>query len=380
MKTNHPAIFSFLFLLPIFLNAQTVTTLAQNVGIDDGLVLDAEGNLYGSNYDGSDVFKMTPDGIVTSFASGFNTPNDLKIDNEGVIYMADNVGNRIYKLYADGTVETFIDYIYNPSGLIFLEDSDTLIVTSFMGDELTKVAPDGEMEVYSTSTDYNGPVGMCYDEEGNLYIANFNNRQIFKLDTEGELSFFAQPPGSGYLGFIAYTNGYIYATLFSNHRIYRIDLDGNATLYLGSSAGSVDGDASVAKFNNPNGILPSPSGDSLYISDYGTKSVRLITDLEGTATSTERIQEESFELQISPNPVATFGQISLTLDKPRKVQAVLVDASGRSVLEIIPSTKMERGTQEMSFDIGNLAVGIYFCQIQLDDEYSLIRKLVINKH
>ncbi len=51
---------------------------------------------------GSNVYKMTPDGTVTTFLAGLNTPNGIAMNSLGEFYVADNVGNRIYRIAADG--------------------------------------------------------------------------------------------------------------------------------------------------------------------------------------------------------------------------------------------------------------------------------------
>lgn len=365
-----------ILLLPFLLLAQTVQTLASGVGIDDALVLDAEGNLYGANYDGSAVFKLTPDGTTSIFANGFDSPNGLAFDSEGILYMADNTGNQLYRIYPDGTVESFIDNFFNPSGIIFAEGTDTLIVTSYMGNKLVKIAPDSSAQNYSSGLGYNGPVGMCYDDDGNLYVANFNDRLIFKLNEQGAPIFFAQPPGSGAIGFITYANGYIYATLFNDHKIYRIDLDGNVELFLGSSVGSIDGNADVAKFNRPNGILASPTGDSLYVSDYGSKSVRLITNLEGTTKVTE-LAKKQLQLKLTPNPVVDRAFLNFELTENQLVEVNLLDQLGKKLRQLVPATRLGAGKHQLTLDLAALSSGVYYCQVAIGQDQRLVKKMVL---
>lgn len=376
MQNKFLLIFSLFLFFKIQVIAQTVTTLGANIGIDDDMVLDSDGNLYGANYEGSDVFKMTPDGTVSSFATGFSAPNGLVFDSEGLLYMADNTGNRVYKIYPDGTVELFIDNIFSPSDLLFKEETDTLIVTTYSGNLLRTIAPDSTIQNFSTHPEFNGPVGLCYDDAGNLYMSNFGDRKIFKINPAGEASFLIQLPGSGPLGFIAYANGYIYATMFNNHRIYKVDLDGTATLFLGSSLGNTDGDASVAKFNRPNGILASVTGDSLYVSDFGSKSVRLITNLEG-ATATSVLDKQALQLQVMPNPVNKIGVIEFQLLESRKVTATLVNQYGQYMRQLLPNTKLAQGAQQITFDVEHLEDGIYYCILDIGDKWRMVRKLVV---
>ena len=92
-----------LFLGTLFLTgarAQTVVTLTTSASsIDDDIILDAEGNLYGSNYNGSAIFKRSPTGEESTFTGGLNTPNGLAFAADGNLIAVDNQGNRIYRVF-----------------------------------------------------------------------------------------------------------------------------------------------------------------------------------------------------------------------------------------------------------------------------------------
>ena len=64
-------------------------------------------------------------------------------------------------------------------------DSDTLIVTSYTGNRVVKLAPDGSIE-FLTDSRLNGPVGLCYDDDTTLpYL--ISTIRIFKVTPEGAL-------------------------------------------------------------------------------------------------------------------------------------------------------------------------------------------------
>ncbi len=368
------------FLLPGILSAQTVTTVAANASIDDALLFDTAGNLYGSNYEGATIFKMTPNGTVSTFANGFTTPNGLAFDQAGFLYMADNVGNRIYKIATDGSPTSFVPNIFNPSGLIFEHDSDTLIATSYSGNKLMKIAPDGSVTDFVTSG-MNGPVGLAYDDNHNLYVAEFGaanasgGRKIFKITPDGVVTLHAQLSSGGSIGFIAYCKGYLYATLIYSHKIYRIDLAGNKALWLGSTAGNADGEAAVAKFNGPNGIIANASQDTLYVSDFNSKSVRRITNLGGASALLEK--DLNFQFSLSPNPSSSQLELAFELPKNMAVEAWLIDSQGNSVQHLLQKTDLQAGQHRFSATLAELPPGHYFCQISLDDKFEFVKKLVL---
>ncbi|MEZ4952951.1 MAG: T9SS type A sorting domain-containing protein [Saprospiraceae bacterium] len=368
---------TLLFLLvPTFLLAQTVTTISPNSGVTDDLVFDADGNLLGADYSGSAIYKVTlPDGTPSIFSDGYNTPNGLAFDSNGILYMADNIGNKIYKIFGDGSKEEFVSLV-NPSGLIFELDSDTLIATSYMGDRLVKIAPDGTMITWTAGNNLSGgPVGLCYDEDGNLYVGNFDNRKITKILPDGSQQLLVQGPTSGPLGFIAYANGYIYGTLFSTHKIFRTDLEGNAQVILGSTNGTVDGDASMAKFSAPNGILASKTGDTLYVSDFNTSNIRMITNLDDITSS----REASFtvlEFTASPNPFMDMVTASFELEMSTNASLELTDATGRLIQKIVDQENMTAGKHQFEIEATDLPDGVYYLTLRLEKGQVLTQKIV----
>jgi len=362
---------------PFLIMAQQVTTLSPNSNIDDALLLDAEGRLYGSHYQGSAVFRLTPgEWTPEVFSDGYSTPNGLAFDKEGVLYMADNRGNRIYTITPDGTKTLFLDF-FNPSGLIFEQDSDSLIVTSYEGNRIVKIAPDKGLRTWTEGGLLNGPVGLCYDDDGRLYTGNFNDRQIIRIEEDGSQVPIARASGTGWLGFIAYARGYIYGTLFSQHKIYRTDLVGNDTILLGSTAGTVDGDATMARFNTPNGILASPTQDTLYISDYGTRSLRMITNLDPLVSTLEPIESPALNWSLYPNPTTTELNVEMELKQPRQVQIQIIDVKGQAMDHSFLQDQMAAGLQRIPLSVDQLPKGMYYVRILLDDRMVMSRSFVI---
>ncbi|MCO6490067.1 MAG: hypothetical protein J5I98_16770 [Phaeodactylibacter sp.] len=358
--------------------AQTVTTVATNVPIDDDLILAPDGSLIGSHYNGTALSKLGLDGASEVFATGFDTPNGLAYDSQGRLFMADNRGNKVYKFDAEGNFELFAEFS-SPSGLLREWDSDTLIATSYAGDKLVRIAPDGSIADFVTDSRLNGPVGLCYDEAHNLYIANFDDRRIFKLTPEGALSDFAHPGTGGWLGFIAYAQGYIYATLFSRHQIWRIDSSGQAEQWLGSTAGSADGDASEAKFNGPNGIRASSTGDTLFVSDFNTRSVRMVTGLNPVVPGRE-INKAGMRLTINPNPVSGPAAIvRLELPGPASATLQLFDGGGRLVQTAFAGKRLPAGEHEFKLPVNGLSPGTYHCRLSGTKGDALTQQLVIGK-
>lgn len=375
MKSNLTLFLVLFFPFTIF--AQQVTTLNPDSGADDGITFDSNGNLYGSHYMGSTVVKLNPDTWASEiYSDGFNTPNGLAFGADGNLYMADNIGNKIYRILPDGSKEVFVNNIINPSGLILEPDSDTLVATTYDGNKIVKITTNGTVIEFSAGGMLSGPVGLCYDDEGKLYTGNFSNRKIIRLEENGDQVLISQAPGSGSLGFIAYANGYIYGTLFTQHKIYRTDLIGNDTIILGSGAGTVDGDATVAKFNRPNGIIASPSQDTLFVTDFATRSLRMITDLIPVINSNSGINNTSIKLSIYPNPVVTETYLELELEKSGNVAIQLLDNNGKTIFQVSNSKFLTQGIHRFPITTNSLANGMYHVSVIIDGELRLSKSLI----
>lgn len=368
----------FFLLLNIYGYTQTVNTFYSSAGIDDGLAFDNEGNLYGARYTGSKVEKITPDGVRTTFVSGLDTPNGLAFDSEGNLHVIDNQGGKILRVSPDMTVDTYVPNIFSPSGIVKMPDSDTMIVSSWQGDKLVKVAPDGSLSDFVVGGGLDGPVGLAYDENNTLYVGNYNDRWIFSISPSGDLDTLTRLNVSGTnIGFIAYQNDFIYATIPWDNKIYKVDLDGNYELFAGSNAGNTDGDISVAKLNGPNGIIVSPGGDSLYISDFNTNSVRIISNLEGTVGTNDFIRKPTIlESKLMPNPAKEKTSLSFEMIESEEVNISIFDINGRQVKTILNNQLLSVGKYKFSIDVNEFAYGSYFVQIKTKAGSEVVRKLV----
>ncbi|MBL7783433.1 MAG: NHL repeat-containing protein [Saprospiraceae bacterium] len=358
--------------------AQTTSTFTgSNTTIDDDIIFDAAGNFYGSSYDSSKVFKITPDGQESIFVSGLGSPNGMAFYDDGSMVLADNTGNKIYKVSPDGTKQVLVSSVSGPSGILRIPGTDTMLVTSYTTHVIWKLSVDGALTLYKSHPEFNGPVGMCYDENHNLYVANFNNRKIFKITPDGQVSFLTQPPLGQYIGFIAYRNGFIYATAMNAHRIYKIDLNGNYAVWMGSTVGSTDGDISVTQFFRPNGIRFSPSGDTLYVSEYGAKRVRMIVQLDGVS-NTSPVLMPVWNLKATPNP--SLHDIHITFDLPVSTQLILdlSDLQGNVQALILPEDTYAAGHYKFLLTRNNIAPGVYFLRMQSADGRMIAHKIVFH--
>ena len=165
-----------------------------------------------------------------------NGPAGLAFDGSGNLYIADGGANAIRRV-----------------------DASTGIISTIAGDLQHKNAGYSGEDKKAAGTLLAYPIGIDFDAAGNLYIAEFFNHIIRKVDTSGKISTVAgtDPP----IGTLPSGPGHFNST----------NLCTSATAPCGDS-----GNATNARLSFPAHVFV--SGDSLYIADEGDNVVRKISN------------------------------------------------------------------------------------------------------
>lgn len=358
---------TFAFVLNLNIDAQKVSTFTGGTP-DDGIALDAQGNIYCANYEGDAVFKFTPTGEVSTFASGMESPNGIAFNSTGELYVCDGQDNKVYRYANDGSTLSSYSSQNHPSGIIKDFDSETMIFTEFSGNNINTLTPDGVINVLSNDTLLNGPVGLAFDENEQLFVGNYLDRKIYKVSSDGSLTYVATVGSSSFLGFIAFGRGMIWGTVLEENKIYQINPNAvdDVEVFAGSTAGSNDGDLPQATFNQPNGIFFNSTGDTLYITDFGSKNLRII-DME-TISNNADIEKYKFDCSVFPNPVEDQLNISLLNHTNENIDIEIIDASGKKLYATSYSS-------QLVVDIRTWKSGTYFVRFS-SEGYSETRKVV----
>ena len=283
MKTKYFFIISLLFLN--FAVAQDVSTLTGSTsGFLDGtgtaalfnnpwgMVTETDGNVYVADELNHKIRKITPAGVVTTFAGStqgyqdangtsakFYRPNGLAIDASGNIYVADSYNHKIRKITPSGDVTTVAG------------------------------SAQGYVNGNGTAARFNFPQGIAIDSAGNLFVVDASNYAIRKITPTADVTVFA---GGGTYGFndgtgsaakfnvikaiaIDTATNDMYVT--DGHRIRKITSAAVVTAFAGATTnGLVNGTLSAARFNWPEGIAVDANGD-IYIADTINCVIRKIT-------------------------------------------------------------------------------------------------------
>ncbi|GMR25562.1 MAG: hypothetical protein BMS9Abin39_0870 [Ignavibacteria bacterium] len=379
MKITKLILISLLSLSSVFsIIPQTVSTLVPGTStFNDGLALDKDGNIYASYYYSTTVTKITPEGITSIFAGGFSDPNGLTFDKSGLLYVPSARANRIDVVTPEGQVSQFLN-ITNPGALLFDREGN-MYIASYNVNRISILDTAGNVTSFWSGGVLNGPIGLVFDENGNLYVGNFNDGKIFKRTQNGDITEIGDIPG--WMGFMTKAGSNIYATAFQQHKIYKVPMDGSGqSVFAGTgAAGQNDGPVIQATFSSPNGIIATTTGDTLYISDFTPRSLRMITGVNSiTAADDEKIVIFDFKLhQNYPNPFNPTTSIQYTVSNAGFISLKIYDVLGKEVSSLVNEYK-SAGNYKINFDASSLASGVYLYKLK-SGNFVDVKKMLLLK-
>lgn len=355
----------------------------------DGLCRDQSGNLYVADGDNHCIRKISPEGLVTTYAgtglagyvdgpaatAQFRTPFDVCVDGEGNVYVSDFENQYIRRIDTDGTVSTvagngIAGYVDGPSATaqfnyprgIVIDATGNLYVSDSWNHRIRKIDVFGEVSTYAgggnifgvqsvsefkdgsdTSARFYTPCGLSIDNLGNIYVADAYNHRVRMIDLSRYVSTVAGTGISGAAGggfvdgdvaaarFNTLTElfvagtGVIYVSDTYNNRMRMIE-NGMVTTLAGSGvAGYLDGPDSLAKFNHPRGVVLDSAGHSLLVCDGNNRRIRRVTF--ELPTGIENLNTTINEM-VFPNP--STGLFYLPIDRPDAIIRI-TDMTGRLV-------------------------------------------------
>jgi hypothetical protein len=185
------------------------------------IAFDGEDQMYVSSRHNGTVYRVAPNGTMSTYAEGLGIATGLAFDREQNLYVGDRSGT-IFKIARDRQMFVFATLEPSVSAyhLAFNQNGDLFVTgpTTSSFDSIYKIDPHG-----SVSTFYRGlgrPQGLAFDTAGNLYVAASlgGKRGILKFTSDARVN--VEVAGHGLVG-LAFAPGksVILATTNSVHHL-----------------------------------------------------------------------------------------------------------------------------------------------------------------
>ena len=303
-----------------------------------GVATDSAGNLYIADEDNERVRKVDSAGVISTIAGSgergsggdggpateaqLNGPVGVAADSAGNLYIADRLNHRIRKVDSAGTITKFagggeitfsgdggpadkaqlripIGVAADTAGNLYIADTGAHRIRKVdSSGGITTIAGTGERGFSgdggpATEAQLDGPVGVAADTAGNLYIADWNNDRIRKVDSSGVITTIAGTEERGFsgdggpateaglyrpTGIAMDAAGNLYIADTDNHRIRKVDSSGGITTIAGTGergSGGDGGPATEAQLGSPFGVAADTAGN-LYIADRFNHRIRRV--------------------------------------------------------------------------------------------------------
>ena len=312
-----------------------------------GVSVDGLGNLFISEIRNNRIRKIDTSNIITTVGGGgagdggpvseanLNAPYGVALDAAGNLYITDGAYQRIRKIDAsnpitrvagtgyygfsgDGGPATLADIRWaqnlhvTPSGEIYIPDAHNNRIRKVdLFGTITTVAGSGPAGLIhggfsgdggpATNALLNLPLAVHTDAAGNMYISDYRNHRIRKVDTAGIITTIAGTGTQGYSGdggpALSATMrfprgihvdgvGNIYFADGNNHALRKIDTSGIITTVAGTGTPGYSGDggpAVIANLNRPTGVHMDLFGN-LFIAGISNNRIRMV-DPSGIITT-----------------------------------------------------------------------------------------------
>ena len=299
-----------------------------------GVATDSTGNVYIADLNNNVVEKITLDGVLSIFAgivgsggtpvvgpathSPLNNPTAVATDGLGNVYIVDYNNNVIELVNSAGNLSIFAgngksgtptagaatsSSFSFPMG-IAVDNLGNVYVADTSNYLIEKITPSGNLNVFAgngtqgmpipgpaLSSPLSFPSGVATDNLGNVYVADYNNNLIEKIDSSGNLSVFAGNglPGTpapgvatlsplyGPLSLAADGAGNVYIADVGNALVEEVSANGILTVFAGNGTSGVPvaGLASASPLSGPVAVAVDTLGH-VYIANSDNSGINMV--------------------------------------------------------------------------------------------------------
>jgi trimeric autotransporter adhesin len=414
---------------------------AAHLDYPTAVAADASGNVYIVDARTNRVRKVSSSGTISTFAGN----GTAGYAGDGAAANAANINEGIYAgqtggVYAFGTSI----YIADAWNNVVRKVDGAGFITTVAGNNTAGFGGDGSA---ATTAMLDTPAGICLDAAGNLYIADMNNNRIRKVTPAGIISTVAGngTPGFSGDGTAAITAsidhptdvkvdaaGNIYIADWGNRRIRKVNPSGTISTYAGNGSAGYTGDGgsalsagigsfggitldaagtlfiagggSVRKVNTMTGIISNVAGNgtyvyccdgslattagltevwgavfdthgALYIADAASGRVRKIPGVGVTGVA--QVNHPA-AITLAPNPNNGTVTISGTLNTKSNETVALTVTNMLGQVVYTATITANNGNINDQVNLGNIANGVYILNMTTGTE-TIVSRFVVEK-
>ena len=144
-----------------------------------------------------------------------------------------------------------------------LSYADTIYVSTFNDNTIYKIDSSGNVSVFATaSSGLNYPLGLAFDNSGNLYAANDGNNTIEEFNSSGTGSVFATSGLNAPTGLAFDASGNLYVANYDNNTIEEFNSSGTGSVFATATSG----------VDHPYGLAFDSKGN-LYVANAGNETI-----------------------------------------------------------------------------------------------------------
>jgi hypothetical protein len=218
--------------------------MAENLHPVANPAVDAEGNVY-ATVSGSrgqavpvSIFQIQRDFQIRPFVRDLLNPTGLAFDPEGYLYASSRAEGTVYRISPEGAISTYAEGMGIATGIAFDRDGNL-----FVGDRSGTVfkigrgdahGSSGEIFVFATLEPSIAAYHLAFNDAGTLFVTGpttSSNQSIHAIDRDGNTTIFYQGLGRAQgMAFDVDDNLYVAASLHGQRGIIRIDSHREATL------------------------------------------------------------------------------------------------------------------------------------------------------
>ncbi len=330
-----------------------ITTFASGFTGLEGIAINSNNEVFVSEHGSGKMYSIDATGTTTEFASSGFRLNDIVFNKNDELYVAQDFIYKILIADSSGNLTTYLDNLPNtPYGVTFYNNE--LYYTSGFGGNVYRVDASGAEAMYSSG--FFSTEGIDFDSNGNAYVADKNDRKLFKITPDGTKTELVS--GIERINGVVVVNDIVYFTTYtsSSDKVVKYDPIANTTEDYVTSGLNAPSNLEVDKLGN------------MYITNGGNGTVTKVFDEDlkpNTATTSINDEEFNSKLIVSPNPVKDLITIKSN-DFAAIKEIEIVDLLGKEILK----------TKETSISVSHLPKGMYLLKIKSENNRVGVKKFI----